>query len=88
MYPLWFILFVPYISAGNLLFDIPPVNIDVLQVKAMFKSDLSGTITNLGMLHLRAIIVWVITTPIIAIGAYYISNLFFKRFYLKKIKVT
>ena len=88
MYPLWFLLFVPYLSAGNILFDIPPLNIHVTQILDMFKSDFSGTMMSLGMVHLRAIIVWAITTPFIAIAAYYISYLFFKKFYLKKVKVT
>jgi len=86
MYPLWIILFIPFLSAGNMLFDAPPINLSFAEIEFLIKEDFSKAVNLLGMAHLRATLVWVATAPLIGVSTYYLTLPIFTKYALKKMK--
>jgi hypothetical protein len=79
-YPLQLLLFIPYIRAGEFLFNQPPIPLDLVKIFAMLQTDLLGTINSLWITNVRAIAAWSLTAPLIALALYYILVPVFRRF--------
>ena len=88
MYPLWLVLFIPFLSAGNMLFDAPEMHLSLEEVENLFTEDVSKGVKLLGMTHLRAILVWAATMPFIGVATYYLTLPLFKKYALRKMKVS
>ncbi|MFA6457130.1 MAG: DUF2062 domain-containing protein [Bacteroidota bacterium] len=61
VYPFQLLLFIPFIRAGEMLFDQPPMPLDLAMIFAMLQSDVVGAIQSLWWTNVRAIVVWGIT---------------------------
>lgn len=88
MYPLWLLLFIPFLSAGNMLFDEPAIQLSFEEIEHLYAQDLKHAIKVLGMAHVRAVLVWAATAPIIGTCTYYLTLPLFKKYALRKLKVT
>ena len=78
-YPLQLLLFVPFIRAGEFLFDQPPIPLDLVQIFTMLQTDMLGAISSLWLTNVRAIAAWSLLTPLFAIALYYILVPIFRR---------
>lgn len=72
VYPLQLLLFIPFIRAGELLFDQIPIPLDLPLIFQMLESDLIGTIKFLWWTNMRAIVAWFITVPPLGFVLYHL----------------
>jgi len=70
-YPLQLLLFIPFIRAGEFLFNQAPIPLDLVQIFTMLQTDMIGAISSLWLTNVRAIVAWSLTAPLIAIALYY-----------------
>lgn len=64
-YPLQLILFIPFIRAGEFIFQETPVSLDLALIFTMLQSDLLGTIRSLWWTNVRGMIAWgIIAAPV------------------------
>jgi len=78
-YPLQLLLFVPFIRAGEYLFNQPPIPLDLVKIFTMLQTDILGAIGSLWLTNVRAIAAWSLTAPLIALALYYILVPIFRR---------
>lgn len=78
-YPLQLLLFIPFIRAGEILFSQPPIPLDLVQIFSMLQTDFLGAIKSLWLTNVRAIAVWFVTAPFIAIVLYFSLVPIFRR---------
>ncbi len=78
-YPLQLLLFIPFIRAGEFLFNQPPIPLDLVQIFSMLQSDMLGAISSLWLTNVRAIAAWSLTTPLLSIALYYLLIPVFRR---------
>jgi uncharacterized protein (DUF2062 family) len=83
-YPLQLLLFIPFIRAGEFLFNQPPISLDLVQIFTMLQTDMLGTISLLWLTNVRAIAVWSLTAPPITFLLYKILVPIFHRLAPKK----
>ncbi len=83
-YPLQLLLFVPFIRAGEFLFNQPPIPLDLVQIFTMLQTDMLGAISSLWITNLRAIAAWSLITPLFAIALYYLLVPIFRRLVQEK----
>ena len=67
-YPLQLALFVPFFRAGAWLFGAPPLAFTVADARAALARDTLGTIATYAGANLRAIVVWAILAPFVALA--------------------
>jgi uncharacterized protein (DUF2062 family) len=67
-YPLQLALFVPLFRAGAWLFGAPPVAFTLADVRAALARDVLGTIASYAGANLRAVAVWAIAAPLVALA--------------------
>ncbi len=70
-YPLQLALFVPLFRAGAWLFGAPPLTFTVADARAALARDASGTIATYAGANLRAVVVWAIGAPLVALALRY-----------------
>lgn len=79
VYPLQFILFIPYVRLGETLFSAPRMPFSIPQIFAMFKDDFLNAINTLWATTMHAIVAWCITAPLAGLLLYLILKPVFKR---------
>lgn len=62
-YPLQLLLFLPFIRAGEIIFNQVPIPLDLEIIFSMLQSDIAGAIQSLWWTNMRAIVAWGITVP-------------------------
>jgi uncharacterized protein (DUF2062 family) len=67
-YPLQLALFIPFFRAGAWLFGAPPVTFTLSDAKAALARDALGTIAAYAGANLRAVAVWAVVAPLIAVA--------------------
>jgi uncharacterized protein (DUF2062 family) len=67
-YPLQLALFIPFFRAGAWLFGAPPVTFTLSDAKAALARDALGTIATYAGANLRAVAVWAVGAPLIALA--------------------
>jgi uncharacterized protein (DUF2062 family) len=72
MTPLQFLLFIPFIRAGEILFNQEPIPLDLTLIFSMLQNDILGTIRSLWWTNMRAIVIWGITVPPVGFVLYHI----------------
>jgi uncharacterized protein (DUF2062 family) len=70
-YPLQLALFVPFFRAGAWLFGAPPAAFTLSDVRAALARDALGTIASYAGANLRAVVVWAIGAPLVALALRY-----------------
>ncbi|MBI5497606.1 MAG: DUF2062 domain-containing protein [Deltaproteobacteria bacterium] len=70
VYPLQFLLFLPYVRAGEWLFGVEPLPFSVTQLAEMLQADPVGTLREFGETMARAVVAWLVLTPPVAVIAY------------------
>ena len=78
-YPLQFLLYFPFIRAGEWLFDAKPLPLSISQIFSMFANDLGNAMSVLWWSTLYAIVAWVIIMSPIAYILYVIFTKIFSR---------
>lgn len=78
-YPLQFLLYFPFIRAGEWLFDAKPLPLSISQIFSMFANDLGNAMSVLWWSTLYAIVAWVIIMGPIAYILYVIFTKIFSR---------
>jgi uncharacterized protein (DUF2062 family) len=71
-YPLQLLLFIPFIRAGEIIFNQEPIPLDLSLIFSMLQTDAIGAIKALWMTNMRAIVVWGITVPPVGFVIYHI----------------
>ncbi|MDP1677639.1 MAG: DUF2062 domain-containing protein [Bacteroidota bacterium] len=71
-YPLQLLLFIPFIRAGEFLFNQPPISLNLVKIFTMIQTDILGAISLLWLTNVRAIVAWVLIAPLISIALYYV----------------
>ncbi|MFA6468893.1 MAG: DUF2062 domain-containing protein [Bacteroidota bacterium] len=72
VYPLQLLLFIPFIRAGEILFDQPPMPLDLAIIFSMLQSDIVDAIRTLWWTNVRAIVAWGITVPVMGFVLYHV----------------
>lgn len=70
-YPIQLAMFIPFIRAGEMLFDQTPIPLDLTMIFSMLQSDMLGAIRELWWTNMRAIVVWAIVAIPVGFGVYY-----------------
>jgi uncharacterized protein (DUF2062 family) len=83
-YPLQFLLLIPFYRAGEMLFQRPPIPLDLMVITSEFKNHFVEAMTQYGMTGLRSVVVWIIIFPPMYFFIYYISKNIFHFFNVKK----
>lgn len=65
VYPLQFILLIPFFQMGNWLFGLPALDLTLVQFMAMVETDVLGAIGELWWTTMRAVVAWLLVTPLI-----------------------
>lgn len=71
-YPIQLALFIPFIRAGEMLFDQTPVPLDLVLIFSMLKTDMLGAIQSLWWTNMRAVVVWSIAAVPVGFGVYHL----------------
>ena len=72
VYPLWFIMLVPFFKMGEYIFNASPIPFtEPKEIIIMFQSDGFYFFQTLGSAIFHAIIAWLLTCPLIAIILYF-----------------
>lgn len=82
-YPLQFILYFPFIRAGEWLFNAERLPLSVSQIFGMFKDDLGNAISVLWWSTLYGIVAWIIIMTPVAFFLHWIFNRIFSQIKLK-----
>lgn len=86
MYPVQLALFIPFIKAGEILFNQPPIPLDLLQIFAMLQTDIFGAIQSLWWTNVRGMVVWGLTIPPISFAVYFLLVKLFKRLAIQMVQ--
>ena len=78
-YPLQLLLFIPFIRAGEFLFQETPVPLDLSLIFTMLQTDMLGTIQSLWWTNFRGMIAWSIIAIPVGILVYGILKKVFTR---------
>ena len=79
-YPLQLLLFIPFIRAGEYLFQQTPIPLDLAQIFSMLQTDMFGTIKSLWWTNMRAIVAWFFFALPTGIALFYTLTPVFSRF--------
>lgn len=79
-YPIQLILFIPFIRAGEFLFDQSPIPLDLAEIYSLLKTDTLQTIQSLWWTNLRAIVAWIVVALPLGVIVYFCSLPIFLRF--------
>ena len=71
-YPLQLVLLLPFFQAGALLFGAPPVSFTLSQLQAELGADLGGTVARYLEANLRAVAVWALVAPPLALALHHL----------------
>ncbi|MEW5851914.1 MAG: DUF2062 domain-containing protein [Myxococcota bacterium] len=77
--PLQLVLLIPFIRAGEYLFDAPELPLSLSQLLDMLKEDPLGFVTTLWTTLWHAIVAWLVLTPMGALPLYFILRAVFTR---------
>ena len=80
VYPLWFILLLPFYKIGGMLFRSSVVNLSVEQIVTLFRIDKWEFIQNLGFATLYAVVAWALICPIVAAILYFLTLPVFRKY--------
>ena len=80
VYPLWFILVLPFYTIGGILFQSSAANLSVEKIVNLFRNDILGFIQSLGIATLYAIAAWSVICPLIAAIIYFITLPIFRKY--------
>lgn len=72
VYPLQFILLIPFFRAGEMLFSAEHLPLSLSQVVAMIKADIWSTIKFLWDTTFHALVVWCMIAPVVIVILYYL----------------
>jgi uncharacterized protein (DUF2062 family) len=72
IYPLQLLLFIPFIRAGEIVFNQEPIPLDLGIIFTMLKTDAVGAIQSLWWTNVRAIVIWAITVPPVGFMLYHL----------------
>jgi hypothetical protein len=78
--PLQLIFFIPFIRFGEILFNEPPLPLDVFQIIGMLQDNVLNAINALWWTTMHAIVAWLLVGPIVALILYFILVPVFSRF--------
>jgi uncharacterized protein (DUF2062 family) len=70
IYPIQLALLVPFIRAGEWLFNAKPHKLSLNTIQTMLHADVWGTVLDLWVTILRAVVVWLIVAPIVLVAIY------------------
>jgi uncharacterized protein (DUF2062 family) len=70
--PLQVMLFIPYMRAGEFLTRARPLPLSIVQITAMFRADLWGSIAKLWASILRATLGWAVLAPLEVLLIYFL----------------
>ena len=82
-YPLQLILFIPYMKAGNHLFNLTQHTVDYQHMLHIIKTDVWSALGEFGYLILSAILLWAIIALPLSIILYSSSLKYIKRLHIK-----
>ncbi len=71
-YPVQLMLFIPFIRAGELLFNQPPIPLDLALIFSMLETDMLGAIQSLWWTNFRGMVVWAMIAAPLGFGVYYL----------------
>ena len=80
VYPVWFILLLPFYKIGGILFQSSVANLSVEKIVTLFRNDILGFIQGLGIATLYAIVAWSVICPLIAAIIYFITLPIFRKY--------
>ena len=80
VYPLWFILLVPFYKIGGMLFRSSVVNLSAEKIITLFRIDKWEFIQSLGLSTLYAIAAWALICPVIAAILYFLTLPVFRKY--------
>lgn len=80
VYPLWFVLLLPFYKIGGLLFQSSVVNLSVEKIITLFQIDKWEFIQSLGHATLYAMVAWALICPIIAAILYFLTLPLFRKY--------
>ena len=70
VYPLQLALLIPFIRAGEWLFGVESLNLSLEIIQRMMKTDLWETVIRLWSATMRAVMVWLLTAPVVVALVY------------------
>jgi uncharacterized protein (DUF2062 family) len=73
-YPLQLLLLFPFIRLGEVLFGDTKLELSLVQLVDMGKTDPLGTISRLGTTAAHAVVAWGLFVPFLILGAYYVTR--------------
>jgi uncharacterized protein (DUF2062 family) len=79
VYPLQLALLIPFIRAGEWLFGVESLNLNLELIKRMMKADLWKTVILLWSATMRAVIVWLLIAPVIVALVYFVMTPLLKK---------
>ncbi len=85
VYPLQLALLLPFIRAGEWLFDTEPLDVSSQLIQRMMKEDLLKTVISLGTTILHALLVWLLIAPLIVALLYFILKPLMQKLRLDRI---
>jgi uncharacterized protein (DUF2062 family) len=74
VYPFQLALLLPFIRAGEWMFDAEPLNLSLELVRRMMKDNLWDTVVSLSATTMHAVIVWLIIAPVLVALIYVIMT--------------
>jgi len=83
-YPLQFLLVIPFYRAGEMLFQQPPIPLDLMVIISEFKNHFLEAIKQYGMTGLRSVVVWGIIFPPVYFFIYFTCKKIFLFLSFKK----
>ena len=84
MYPLQIAIAIPLYRAGEWLFQVPPLAIDISSILQQFKNNFGEAIQKFGATGMRAVVVWCLIAPVIYLVVYIVFKAIFKKIPLPK----
>lgn len=72
IYPFQLALFIPFIRAGEMLFGIEPIPLDLGMIFSMLQHDPLAAVQSLWWTNMRAIVAWAITVPPVGFLLYHV----------------
>jgi len=79
VYPLQLALLIPFIRAGEWLFDIESLNLSLELIQRMMRTDLWATDASLWSATMRAVIVWLLISPVVVALVYLVMTPILKK---------
>jgi hypothetical protein len=79
VYPLQLALLIPFIRAGEWLFDVEPLHLSLALIQRMMKADLWETVISLWSATMRAVMVWLLIAPVVVALVYLVMTPILKK---------